>query len=66
MAARRFTKLPAGGPVRRAATRSPTVTLDNMIAYVKSPYLNSPTTRKPTAAQDEILPYTSLPLTRTK
>jgi WD40 repeat protein len=50
-----------------AATRSPTVTLDDMIAYVKKsvPKLTDDA-QTPTAAPDEILPYTSLPLTRTK
>ena len=55
--------LAGGGP----SAHGRTVTLDEVIAYVKRsvPELTQGA-QTPTAAPDEILPYTSLPLARTK
>lgn len=56
-----------GGGGHSAATRGRIVTLDDVVVYVKRavPILTEGL-QTPTAAPDEILPYTSLPLTRTK
>jgi len=61
-----FTKCLLEGLGGAAATRGRIVTLDDVVLYVKSavPELTGGA-QTPTAAPDELLPYLSLPLTRT-